>query len=368
MKQLCSLLVLLAIPLAAHANVGRPTWGGDPAGEPIGMIDVAIEREELVIDLRAVEQRDGLASVSATYHLANRGDAKSLDLVFASGADMRDFRVTLDGAAIATRFGALATLPDSWQPPNNTPLPGGGVIGYSLEPDRKRMRGSASFTLAIPPGKHVLAVAYHADPLHHHGGLPVIAHQLAYVLSPARTWAGFGGLAVTIHVPASWEAAVAPDMPRDGDTFTATFASIPADAIGITVHAPTTLFTVLRIAGIILLVLATFGGGALVARIAYRRERRRAAEGKLPAPGLAALGYACAWAGSVVGAGVVAVVLPGVVLGDQASRYGYAIAFAILLLVPFVILIFIVGLVIGFRSGHRGYVAGVPAPALPQCS
>ena len=79
-------LVLLASAFVrpASANMGRPWSDSQPAGDPAGLIDVAIKRERLVLDLRDVP-KDRRARISATYELVNEGDAKSLELVFATG-------------------------------------------------------------------------------------------------------------------------------------------------------------------------------------------------------------------------------------------------------------------------------------------
>jgi hypothetical protein len=62
--------------------------------------------------------------------------------------------------------------------------------------------------------------------------------QLAFVLSPARQWEGFGDLAVTVLVPAGWPAAVRPGLERRGNVLTGTFTGIPADSFGVTTRMP----------------------------------------------------------------------------------------------------------------------------------
>jgi hypothetical protein len=62
--------------------------------------------------------------------------------------------------------------------------------------------------------------------------------QLAYILAPARTWAGFGGLEVNVHVPEEWSVVSAPVLQRDGGVLRGTFADVPADAIALTLRPP----------------------------------------------------------------------------------------------------------------------------------
>ncbi len=62
--------------------------------------------------------------------------------------------------------------------------------------------------------------------------------QLAFVLSPARQWKGFGELDLTVTVPSGWQAAVRPNLTRRGDVLTGHFSGIPGDSIGLTTRMP----------------------------------------------------------------------------------------------------------------------------------
>jgi hypothetical protein len=62
--------------------------------------------------------------------------------------------------------------------------------------------------------------------------------QLAFVLSPARQWKGFGDLDVSVRVPSGWEVAVRPGLSRQGDVLSGHFNGIPADSIGVTTRMP----------------------------------------------------------------------------------------------------------------------------------
>ena len=55
------------------------------------------------------------------------------------------------------------------------------------------------------------------------------------MLAPARAWDGFGGLDVTVHLPACWAAASRPELARVGDELRGSFDAVPADALALTV-------------------------------------------------------------------------------------------------------------------------------------
>ncbi|HEX3757788.1 MAG TPA: hypothetical protein VHW23_03740, partial [Kofleriaceae bacterium] len=328
-------LAALASAGTASANVGPKTWGGQLAGEPPGIHDIAIEHEELSIDLQRLPHGDP-AAVSVLYHLDNRAAEQALDLVFASGTGgIDELQVKLDGVSVSTEPHA-GELPASWQAPDSTPLPGGGEASYAL-PRPGVPRG---FRLTVPPGRHALAISYAADVLLHHHGDPTVLRQFAYVLAPARSWAGFGGLDVTVRVPAGWDAAVRPALARDGDTLHAAFPGVPADALALTVQAPTGLFWVMRCATAVLLLAMVLGGGVVVWRVAARRQRWRSAAYLLsvtqvgPSPGRA-VGYGATWSAAVFAVGLIAVLTPELTLAaGQADRLGYLDLFLVSLLVP----------------------------------
>src|SRR5260221_3378892 len=159
----CGMRFWLAIAIVvaaarAHANVGEPGRGGSYAGELDGIGAIAIAREELVIDLRPLAA-DELVAVTATYHLDNASDAQHLDLVFASGSETAQFRVTLDGRDVPYASATKLVLPASWQVPKSTPLFDGGELEYRLAAGPLPV----GFHLDVPPGRHDLAIAYRAD-------------------------------------------------------------------------------------------------------------------------------------------------------------------------------------------------------------
>jgi hypothetical protein len=82
-------------------------------------------------------------------------------LVFVSGAAATDFDVDdnpLRGELLTDA--QVAALPKAWDGPLTTPArDGDGTLGYASEKP-----ASFAFVLAIPPGKHELAVRYTARP------------------------------------------------------------------------------------------------------------------------------------------------------------------------------------------------------------
>jgi hypothetical protein len=230
------------LPGLAWGNAGPPTRGATPlVAEPVGIRDVEIVREHLNLDLRGFA-RGGPAQVEAVYQLRNRGREQKLDLVFVTGvSDVWGFQIRLGDEPVASRPAVDLQLPAEWQPPATTP----DIYDQQGVPYADAWRGTRTvkpmaFTLLLAPGSHTLQVRYLTQGLvrlwgH---GQPTVYHQLAYVLAPARSWAGFGGLDVTVQLPPKWRAATAPALRRDGDTLNGIFSEVPADALALTVQSP----------------------------------------------------------------------------------------------------------------------------------
>lgn len=233
----CAALVAAACTSAASANFGPPWIGGRVVAEPDGMKGVRVLHEALVLDLRPVAGGE-FAHVEATYRFRNDGPARQLELLFATGAnEIAGFAVVLDGTPVPSAPRDVGELPKSWQPPPYTPTVDGYVLEYDQKLGGKDLK-TIGFTLAVSPGEHTARVTYRAPATKNLLGYPIAYQQFAYVLAPARSWDGFGKLAVTVHVPEGWTAASEPALTREGDTLRGNFDGIPADAIALTLKAP----------------------------------------------------------------------------------------------------------------------------------
>jgi hypothetical protein len=230
------LLIEIAGPSPAWANMAAPWKAGSRVAEPAGLKSVVIESENLVIDLRPLASAFP-AVVEATYRLRNAGERREVDLVFVAGSPIgREVRVRLDEADVPHLRAEGKELPPHWQPPRTTPrIRGEGGLSYYV---RKDQLSVLKFTVALPAGPSSLQVRYEAEASALSGDAPTRYWQLAYVLAPAREWGGFGDLRVTVHMPPGWNAASTPELTRSGDELTATFNGLPSDALALTVQFP----------------------------------------------------------------------------------------------------------------------------------
>jgi hypothetical protein len=231
---LVTLLLWLA-PQPASANMANPILPGDPIGEPSPALQtLTIENEMLTLDLRPLAA-DKAARVGATYMIRNDGATTRTDLLFVAAAlSAGAAEVALDGTPVPFHRAPTRALPSSWQPPATTPGLGGRADLAYHTPNSRGLR----FALTMPPGRHTIAVHYAARATAYSDGVPTRYWQLGYVLAPARQWAGFGGLDVSVHLPAGWSAASRPLLARQGDELTAHFTDIPADTLALTVQDP----------------------------------------------------------------------------------------------------------------------------------
>jgi hypothetical protein len=90
---------------------------------------------------------------------------------------------------------------------------------------------------------------------------------LAYILAPAREWAGFDQLNVKVQVPTGWRFKSEPVLDSAGaNEFSGTFSGVPADHLALTAQAPFDEARLLPIGhwpGLATLVLAVVLGPAL---------------------------------------------------------------------------------------------------------
>ncbi len=356
---------LLALPAAsARANMAAPYTGparaGRAAGEPSGGLrEVFIERERLRMDLRPLAD-DEPARVEAVYRVRSDGPARTLELVFVAAAlAPGEHGVWVDGRPVASTPGAAESLPPSWRVPGATPaLDGDGPLAYEVKGE-----GTLSFRVTLAPGRHEIRVRYPATAsVYVDADRITAAQQLAYVLAPAREWAGFGGVDVRVELPRGWHAASLPALRREGSALVGSWDGVPADALALTVRprdpdpAPYWAgWLVLSALGLFLLVRA---GRWLGGRLA--RRGRGAGWALLPGVPLS-----LAWS-LVVTLGLA--VVPDMVrkaAGPHSNRgYGYGLFFFAVLLAPALLLVGTAAVQAAAVRARRRVLAAAAAPAL----
>ncbi len=291
------LCCLIASPLILHGNMADPARPGDPVGEPSPTLDsIHVLHEDLLIDMRSLAHAtpSRVVRVTATYKLRNDGSAKRLELVFIAGGlhdSAKAFTVTLDGAPVEGRFSDSLPFPASWNLPRTTPglewkdsieyqvLTRSSELDYDWNTvdmlDKRPHEFHAStpsilFWVDLPEGEHTITVAYDAEVTGYGYGGQVYTWQLGYVLAPARRWASFGTLDAKLLVPEGWKAATWPEMQRHGDTLTASWNGIPADAIAISTKMPISR-TEFQIAETLPIVVGLIIGLALSLRLGWKK-------------------------------------------------------------------------------------------------
>jgi hypothetical protein len=307
---LLSAFLVCLVPAPASANMANPVQTGDPVGEPSGDLKaIAIAREDLRLDLRPLAA-DQPALIDATYQVRNAGGTTPTDLLFVAPALAETGAgVWLDGSALAFQRTRPATLPPSWQPPATTP----GIAGADLR-YQTPTAGALRFAITLPPGDHQIRVHYSARATAYSDGSPTRYWQIGYVLAPARQWASFGQLAVSVNLPPGWLAASRPVLTRSGDDLAGAFDGVPADALALTVQSPPPRIEQrgpqIAVGGFLAAILIGMLGG-----LALRRAKRRILW-LLPIAVIVGAG----WALSTLGAETVVGVVPD---AQRAWTYGY---------------------------------------------
>jgi hypothetical protein len=250
MKTISILAVLLTTltPVGpVRANYGPQEGGWN--GEPSGLENLVITRETLTIDLRAAnasrwEEIRGdrwselpLAAVEVLYWIRNDGEEQTVDLVFASAATFEpgEVKVWLNDQPLAPQ--GSSRKDGRWRVPEKMPAP--GMVepirywGFHSYPKLLDVR------VTFPRGYSSLRTRYRTPiSANRERANPTCFWQYAYLLAPARSWGGFGGLDVTVYVPQDWPAVTEPELQRDGERLFGSFDTIPADALTITTQMP----------------------------------------------------------------------------------------------------------------------------------
>jgi hypothetical protein len=100
---------------------------------------------------------------------------------------------------------------------------------WSTLVDREDVRlGFLLFHLDFEPGqRHAVTVRYVHRAEVDRSGYVNSTYGFDYLLSPARRWAGFGPLDISVHVPGRARFASRPPLQRDGDTWHAALPGLP---------------------------------------------------------------------------------------------------------------------------------------------
>jgi hypothetical protein len=319
---------LLVAPHAVQGNMAQTAFEGDRSSilVPGGATTVRVDHEELSFVLRTL----AVAEVTASYQVTNAGAAaESDDVAFAlvrpgggSGDDETTeapTSVEVDGARVRFRAVIEPDVDGRW---SSLPVRSAAGVGLLL------------FHLDFEPGQtRSVTVRYehHADVDRRasvHGTL-----GFDYLLSPARHWAGFGPLDISVRLPAHVAFSSRLPFERDGDGYRAHFAGLPEgelrfevtslDGVWLGMTAPGDYWVIL----LVVLLAATIAVGArLGRRWAGSTGWKRVLLPLLVAGPLAAM------------ASVAVELLLGVVFPDGALGVGYGpflgSAFLVLLAMP----------------------------------
>jgi hypothetical protein len=249
---LASLVALL--PLPARANMAKAVIDGERLAvlSPQGKTAVRVDSETLDFQ---VSPDLATAAVLATYRMTNAGaEPEPADIVFAyargdheddpspraavqaDGAKV-DFRVTTDNDPLAPK---LADLDVS-------------RLGFLL------------FHIDFPPGKQrTITVRYEQRATLDREAHVNATSRFEYLLSPAKRWASFGPLDISIRVPPHTELWSPLPLRRDGDARRASLAGLPEGELHFSAMSLDGLwFGMTETAGYWAILIVTMAGAAL---------------------------------------------------------------------------------------------------------
>ena len=250
------------------------------------------------------------------------------------GRDTRSAQVWLDGVPVPVQMHGRLDVPALWTGIAETPGLDGEPLAYEASlADPAGLR----FTLAVGPGQHQVRVQYRVRAGSNDAGThPNRTWQVAYSLAPARLWAGFGQLDVTVLVPEGWDAAASLPLRDDGGgRLVGRFAGVPGDVLAVAVRAPRpagrrVLHGLAFLAAVV--VAAAFGalGGIAVGRRGARgrrgRCRSRCSAASPPPPRLVVLRSIADGLGDSVAIGYGAMMTNILILGPATLALGTALA------------------------------------------
>ncbi len=239
MKYIALLVVLVFPSTSCFANLSGPWKPGQLLVDVQGVKDVAIVREKLRIDLRPVEQGNAIR-ITATYLIEHQQPAKDLPLTFITGVEsVKGVKCTLNGMPVKFTTKQVVTMPNSWKPPAATP-------GFVPEEELLYSRSITDtqhewilFTVPLQTGRQTIEVTYEVEAGAYYSQYHAAKYwQTAYILAPARTWKSFGGLDLEVLAPNNWQVKSNLPLQNQGQSWTASFDSLPADFISLTTQHP----------------------------------------------------------------------------------------------------------------------------------
>ncbi|BCX03081.1 MAG: hypothetical protein KatS3mg053_1019 [Candidatus Roseilinea sp.] len=263
------------------------------------------------------------ARIIATYTLNNRGSSREVALMFITHSGRAvSFEVKLNDESIELNAHQVnpASLPAKWRPPKSIPGLDGALIPYLPSSFRDSEIAIARFEPVILAGLNTSTAQYEAEVARYvRGGTLTDQWLLACSLTPARSWASFGQLNVTVFTSPVWLIAIELALARSGDVLTGAFSGLPADAITIATRAPESAACIIAafvLTASLFVVLAD--GSLMLLRTSWRRGK--VGKGVV----LAALGMALLWAALVLAIGLAGVFIPPLLLPPlQANSDSY---------------------------------------------
>lgn len=140
-------------------------------------------------------------------------------------------RATVAGAARLLRPGLVQTLTRGWTtwddaPPAWRPLTGPD-LGQGLFPGHAGLTWLV-FTVPFPPGtSRTVSVGYTQTAAVERRGFVNPVYHYEYLLSPARSWAGFGPLHIRLRAPAGTHVSASLPMQRASSDYVASLPGLP---------------------------------------------------------------------------------------------------------------------------------------------
>lgn len=226
------LLSLLAIPRGARANMAEAVTAGDRFGAlvPRGATGVRVERETLSFDLDA-----SLASakVRAVYRMIGGAEASSSEVAFVlvegRGDRGPEAAITIDGAPVTFR---VVRADDASTPPAEVAAMtrAWSTLGASSK------LAWLVFRLDFTPSQaREVTVAYTHVPTEDRAARVNSTFGYDYLLSPAKAWASFGPIEISVRAPADVTLTSNVALARRGDAYRATLPGLPAGELSFAV-------------------------------------------------------------------------------------------------------------------------------------